>query len=203
MGRCRDCAWWTGDEKVQGKECLNPANQKKWSKGNCSMSVKYKKPNHKCKNFATDIDTPPISTRENHAPRGTTKWMGLWSQERPSLYAGQVIKKSEIPAYTRIVLRYNKYYEKDGNRPRFVYCFADSEGYANKCIPIEYEEYVSERSEVISEIVEGINKYLDELDKKVLDMDGCDPYSRGLREGASRVVDEATRILNQIERREL
>ena len=71
----------------------------------------------------------------------TTKWLGLWSQERQGFYAGQVIKKADIPKYTRIVLRYNKFYEKDGMKPRFVYCFADSEGYEDKCIPVEYEEY--------------------------------------------------------------
>lgn len=68
-----------------------------------------------------------------------TKWQGLWMQERQGFYAGQVIKKADIPKYTRIVLRYNKFYKKDGNRPRFVYCFADSEGYESKCIPIEVE----------------------------------------------------------------
>lgn len=70
----------------------------------------------------------------------TSKWMGLWAQERQGFYAGQVIKKSDIPKYTRIVLRYNKFYEKDTNRPRFVYCFADSEGYEDKCVPVEPEE---------------------------------------------------------------
>lgn len=70
----------------------------------------------------------------------TTKWMGLWAQERPAFYAGQVIKKSDIPKYTRIVLRYNKYYEKGSNRPKFVYCFADSEGYESKCVPLELSE---------------------------------------------------------------
>lgn len=69
-----------------------------------------------------------------------TKWMGLWKQERQGFYAGQVIKKGEIPKYTRIVLRYNKFYDKDSNRPKFVYCFADSEGYESKCVPIELEE---------------------------------------------------------------
>lgn len=69
-----------------------------------------------------------------------TKWLGLWAQERQGFYAGQVIKKSDIPKHTRLVLRYNKFYEKDGNRPRFVYCFADSEGYESKCVPIELEE---------------------------------------------------------------
>ena len=70
----------------------------------------------------------------------TTKWLGLWAQERQGFYAGQVIKKVDIPKYTRIVMRYNKFYEKGGNRPRFVFCFADSEGYAEKCVPIEYQE---------------------------------------------------------------
>jgi len=70
----------------------------------------------------------------------TTKWMGLWSQERSGYYSGQVIKKSDIPKYTKIVLRYNKYYEKGSNRPRFVYCFADSEGFKEKCVPIELED---------------------------------------------------------------
>ena len=70
----------------------------------------------------------------------TTKWEGLWAQESPAIYAGKVIKKSDIPKYTRIVLRYNKHYQKDSNRPRFVYCFADSEGYESKCIPLRAEE---------------------------------------------------------------
>lgn len=69
-----------------------------------------------------------------------TKWLGLWAQERAGLYAGQVIKKSDIPKYTRVVLRYNKYYKKGDKRPRFVFCFADSEGYKETCIPIEIEE---------------------------------------------------------------
>ena len=69
-----------------------------------------------------------------------TKWLGLWKQERKGIYAGQVIKKSDIPKYTRIVLRQNKFYEKDSNRPRFVYCFADSEGYEAMCVPVETKE---------------------------------------------------------------
>ena len=66
--------------------------------------------------------------------------MGLWSQDRQAFYAGQVIKKADIPKYTRLVLRYNKYYEKGGKRPRFIYCFADSEGYESRCVPVEVAE---------------------------------------------------------------
>lgn len=69
-----------------------------------------------------------------------TKWQGLWSQEREAYYAGPVIKKADIPKYTRLVLRYNKLYKADSNRPRFVYFFADAEGYEDRCVPIELEE---------------------------------------------------------------
>ena len=88
----------------------------------------------------------------------TTKWMGLWAQEKPAFYAGQVIKKADIPKYTRIVLRYNKYYEKDSSRPRFVYCFADSDGYAEKCIPIEFEEESGDRLYTHDEVQYAINR---------------------------------------------
>ncbi len=68
-----------------------------------------------------------------------TKWQGLWTQERSSFYAGRVINKKDIPPYTRIVVRHNKYWEKGKNRPRFVYCFANSEEYSEMCQ--EVEEY--------------------------------------------------------------
>ena len=48
-------------------------------------------------------------------------------------------KKTDIPKYTRLVMRYNKFYDKDSNRPRFVYCFADSEGYEGGCIQVELD----------------------------------------------------------------
>lgn len=87
-----------------------------------------------------------------------TKWMGLWAQDKPTYYAGQVIKKSDIPKYTRIVLRFNKFYEKDSNKPKFVYCFADSEGYASKCVPLEIDEEDGERLFTRQEVQYAINR---------------------------------------------
>lgn len=69
-----------------------------------------------------------------------TEWQGLWSQGHPGLYASKVFKKediTELPRYTRILLKYNKYYEKDGDRPRMVFCFADAEEYKDACVPLE------------------------------------------------------------------
>lgn len=70
-----------------------------------------------------------------------TKWLGLWKQ-RPGLYGGEVICKSDIPKYTRIIVRLNKYYtiNEERNQPRFVYCFADSRSYFAKCRPIEKDD---------------------------------------------------------------
>lgn len=87
----------------------------------------------------------------------TTKWMGLWAQERQGFYAGQVIKKSDIPANTRIVLRYNKFYEKDGNRPRFVYCFADAEGYADRCVSMEEGKNITSTVNELAETLREAN----------------------------------------------
>lgn len=84
---------------------------------------------------------------------GSTNWQGLWAQEREGFYAGKVIKKTDIPEYTRIVLRYNKFYEKDGNKPRFVYCFSDSDGYKEKCIPMEYEDSVKSKIDELAEVM--------------------------------------------------
>lgn len=91
----------------------------------------------------------------------TTKWQGLWRQDREGFYAGQVIKKDDIPEHTRIILRYNKFYEKGGNRPRFVYCFADSAGYEDKCVPVEYENSPAQMIAELAEVMREGNRNAD------------------------------------------
>lgn len=69
-----------------------------------------------------------------------TQWLGLW-QTRQGVYAGQTIKKTDVPGYAKLIVRYNKFYEAGSNKPRFVYCFAT--GSAAKAITLEItaEEY--------------------------------------------------------------
>ena len=90
-----------------------------------------------------------------------TKWGGLWEQKRKGMFAGKVIAKKDIPAHTRIILMKNRFYEKDSDKPRFIYCFADSEGYKSKCVHVEIEE--SERlftEDDVYRIIHGIeNEY--------------------------------------------
>lgn len=93
----------------------------------------------------------------------TTKWLGLWHQERQGFYAGQVIKKSDIPNYTRVVMRFNKYYKAGSNQPRFVFCFADSKGYELKCVPVEYEDSVFEKINRLAEVMRKGNHNTDEI----------------------------------------
>jgi hypothetical protein len=57
-----------------------------------------------------------------------TKWEGLWRQ-REAVYSGKVIKKKDLPDKARLIVRYNKYYASDSNRPKFIYCFASGEAY--------------------------------------------------------------------------
>lgn len=85
-----------------------------------------------------------------------TTWQGLWKQDRDAFYASKVIKKADIPEHTRIVLRYNKFYDKATNRPRFVYCFADSEGYEDLCIPIDKDNTELEELRELKEKVERL-----------------------------------------------
>lgn len=96
----------------------------------------------------------------------TTKWLGLWHQERQGFYAGQIIKKADIPNRTRVVMRFNKYYKAGSNRPRFVFCFADSKGYESKCVPVEYDASTLEKLEKIdtlAEVMRAGNHNADEI----------------------------------------
>lgn len=65
-----------------------------------------------------------------------TSWQGLW-KARKSVYKSQVIRKKDIPAFARLIVRYNKFYSADSQRPRFVFCFAN--GKAEQAITMERE----------------------------------------------------------------
>lgn len=67
-----------------------------------------------------------------------TKWEGLWNK-RPGIYGSRVFRKKNLPDKFRIIVRYNKFYEKDSSRPRFVFCIAD--GDAAEAIELDMREY--------------------------------------------------------------
>lgn len=117
-----------------------------------------------------------------------TKWQGLWAQNREGFYAGQVIKKSDIPKYTRIVMRYNKFYEKDGNKPRFVYCFSDSEGYEDKCVKVEYAESVRAKVDELTETLREAKNNANELRMPSESL----AVAKALYEKAVSIVEEIT-----------
>ena len=118
----------------------------------------------------------------------STKWQGLWAQNREGFYAGQVIKKSDIPKYTRIVMRYNKFYEKDGNKPRFVYCFSDSEGYEDKCVKVEYAESVRAKVDELTETLREAKNNANELRMPSESL----AVAKALYEKAVSIVEEIT-----------
>lgn len=91
-----------------------------------------------------------------------TEWKGLWNN-REGVYSGQVIKKSDIPDYARLIVRYNKYYDKDSNRPRFVYCFANGDAAKAITMKVDKEEYketvnLKEKAEELAEVMREGNR---------------------------------------------
>ena len=104
-----------------------------------------------------------------------TQWLGLW-RHRDGVYSGQVIKKSDIPAHARIIIRYNKYYDKDSSSPRFVYCFAS--GDAAKAITIECSksEYIC-MSE--AEELQYMRCFTDEQLQQLINLVACETGGQG------------------------
>lgn len=60
-----------------------------------------------------------------------TNWNGLW-RNREGVYSGQVIAKKDIPPHSRLIIRYNKFYDSNKpNSPRFVFCIENHRKIAN------------------------------------------------------------------------
>lgn len=76
------------------------------------------------------------------AETAKTQWLGLW-KNRQGVYSGQTIKKAEIPPYSRLIVRYNKFWNANSNLPKFVYCFASGDAARAITIEVTHDEYVS------------------------------------------------------------
>lgn len=103
-----------------------------------------------------------------------TSWEGLWRQ-REGVYCGYTLKKADIPNYAKLIVRFNRNYKADKNRPKFVYCFAS--GDAAKAITIEktHDEYVS---------FEEMEERIRELEEQVDSMYTYDEVTRAVRQAA-------------------
>lgn len=88
-----------------------------------------------------------------------TGWQGLWKQ-RDGLYAGKKILKKdlqELPTGTHLIIRYNKFYEADTNRPKFVYCFADKEATDKISVDLTLQDYERTYTEdEVYKVIHGI-----------------------------------------------
>ena len=88
-----------------------------------------------------------------------TNWQGLWKQ-RDAIYSSYVLKKSDIPKYSKLIVRYNKYYEKDSTKPMFVFCFANGDSVKAITMETTEEEFltIQEMKERIEELEEQIEE---------------------------------------------
>lgn len=87
-----------------------------------------------------------------------TKWQGLWYNGH-GVYSGQTVKASDIPKHARLIIRHNKYWDKESNRPRFVWCFASGdEAKAITLDPEDYHSVIDELQDEIKALKEQINE---------------------------------------------
>ena len=89
-----------------------------------------------------------------------TKWEGLWYQKE-GVYAGKVIKKADIPKYAKLIVRYNKYYSKDSNKPKFVYCFAN--GDSANAITMEVNSETFQDSEIMANRIAELEEQISNM----------------------------------------
>lgn len=92
-----------------------------------------------------------------------TEWEGLWCQ-KTGIYAGKTIKKADIPAYSRLIIKVNRYYKKDTNRPKFVFCFANADAehaitMTKTTETLQTEKELRERIAELEEQIESMYTY--------------------------------------------
>lgn len=75
-----------------------------------------------------------------------TNWLGLWYHKENYLYMSTALNLADLRKFKgniRLVVRKNRYYEKDTNRPNMIFCITD----ANSENPSRFE--VIETGEMI------------------------------------------------------
>lgn len=106
-----------------------------------------------------------------------SQYEGLWKSERTGWYCSKPMTQADIkklPKKCRILMRYNKYYEKDSNKPNFIFAFADAEGMEAVTIESDKKEYVSELDSIKSKLSE-IRSY------SIYGQDSCENYDEPYR----------------------
>lgn len=128
--------------------------------------------------------------------KGTkTEWQGLWMQ-REGVYSGYVLKKEDIPKNPRLIVRYNKFYKKDSNKPRFVYCFANGDAAKAITIKQDIDDYISlkdadEILDKIDELREVLRDANTNADRMLLPSES-QAVADSLMEKAIELVEEIT-----------
>lgn len=99
-----------------------------------------------------------------------TEWQGLW-QNREGVYSGYTIAKKDIPPYAKLIVRYNRFYEKNSNKPRFVYTFAQKTAAEAITLQVDREEYLSLCD---AEEMSGMRCFTDKQLQELINKIACD-----------------------------
>ena len=113
-----------------------------------------------------------------------TEWYGLW--KNGGVYSGYTMKKADIPPYSKIVLRFNKFYKKDSDRPRFQYCFANGDAAYALTVELSDEE---------AETIDALKARIKELEEQIDDMYTYDQVNSAVRRAARDGLNGYTDVL--------
>ena len=120
-----------------------------------------------------------------------TEWYGLW--KNGGVYSGYTIKKEDIPPYSKIVLRFNKFYKKDSGRPRFQYCFAN--GDAAYALTVELSDEEAETIGALKARIKELEEQIDELEEQIDDMYTYDQVTSAVRAAAQDGLNGWTDVI--------
>ena len=108
-----------------------------------------------------------------------TNWIGLWEQQRNGIYGSHIIRKADIPAYTKIIMMQNRYFKEGGKRPRYVFCFANGDSAKAITTVTTKQEYYSweEMQNKIDEYEKRICLTAEQLQSIISALDPDDYYT--------------------------
>ena len=111
----------------------------------------------------------------------TTGWLGLWYHNDSHSWSSAVIDLSAFKSFkgtARIYMRKNKYYEKDTNRPNYVFviCDSNSQRFVQE---VEIQDDVWDREEWIK-VYKRNDKFIDENDNRLFTREEVREVIRGV-----------------------
>ena len=109
-----------------------------------------------------------------------TKWQGLWYHPESYSYTSATLNLADIKSFkgnVRIIVKKNKFYEKDSNKPNYVFMLVDSDSEKYSLWEVEDDEDNEDRpyrEEGNFYTGEGKRLYTEKEAQRAINMAVCD-----------------------------